>query len=173
MVGGSGLGLLPDFWNPVHTCPSEPQRPEALPAHSPPAPRGPSSQDACWAVRPNLGHPAHQLSKGHRLPHGAENPVKAHGRLGLWSCPGSCPFPMLGAHALLSVRPWFVRRQPWLPPCPQPLGFQPAAPWVPGPGCGWDMGVCHPGVRLGRQLWGLRRQEAEVGGAPSFLGEAV
>lgn len=41
MVGGSGVGLLPDFWNLVPPGPGEAQRPEALPAHSPPAPWDP------------------------------------------------------------------------------------------------------------------------------------
>lgn len=127
-MGGSGLGLLPDFWNPVHACPSEPQRPEALPAHSPPAPRGPSSQDACWAVRPSLGHPAHQLSKGHCLPHGAENPVKAHRQPGCWSCPGSRPFPMLGAQGLLSVRPLSVGSRG----CPRALSPLASSQWLLG-----------------------------------------
>lgn len=72
-------------------------------------------------MRPNLGHPAHQLNKGRHLPHGTESPVKAHGRPGLWSLPGSRPASRAGAQGLMSVRPWFVRRQPWLPPCPQPL----------------------------------------------------
>lgn len=41
----------------------EAQRPED-PAAQSPSTMGPGSQDACWAVRPNLGHPAHQLNKG-------------------------------------------------------------------------------------------------------------
>ena len=81
--------------------------------------------------------------------------VKAHGRPGLWSLPGSRPTPMLGAQDLLSIGPWFVGRQPWLPPSPQPLVLRPSVPWVPGLGCGWGMGYAFH-VHAGRTALGTR-----------------
>ena len=81
--------------------------------------------------------------------------VKAHGRPGLWSLPGSRPTPMLGAQDLLSIGPWFVGRQPWLPPSPQPLVLRPSVPWVPGLGCGWGMGYAFH-VHAGQTALGTR-----------------
>lgn len=161
---GPGVGLLPDFWNLVRPGPREPQRPEALPAHSPQQ-RGTRGQDACWAEAQS-GHPAHQLkcatcpmTESSRGPTGSRAP----GSLLAFAPTRTVPRPdvsqtlvcQLGSRgaalqAPASLSLWAV----W--PCPWPglHAWKEVSAW-------WQPGVVLPGNG--------REEEARAEGWPPFL----